>query len=85
MSALMIDNVISDVRNCYNLCEGLGWVEQEPQTLRLAYYIAFRQPVPFLYGYQNGGKGVPQEFVEVFISGRGFPHHIAQVASRTNR
>ena len=77
MSALMVDNIISDVRNCYNLCEGLGWVEQEPQTLRLAYYIAFR--------YQNGGKGVPQEFVEVFISGRGFPHHIAQVASRTNR
>lgn len=96
LTPLMVDNIIADVRNCYNMCEGSGWVEQEPQTGRLAHFIGFRQPVPFLYGYQlasnaykaqqNQQQAAPAtDCVEVFISGRGFPHSIAQIASRTNR
>ena len=43
--------------------------------------------MPFLYGYQSQSKVAQHhtDSVEVFISGRGFPHNIAQVASRTTR
>jgi len=51
----LVDNIIESPKALFNICEGVGHCELESsRSQKMAYYIGFSQPTPFLYHAGNG-------------------------------
>ena len=85
----LMDQIVESPQNLYNICEGIAYVDEGDWGNRRSEYIGFRQPVAFLYhtgnskGEENMISSKPahmikgEEWFEVFVSGKNFPHHLA--------
>ena len=93
----LLDSIVESPQNLYNICEGLSFVDEEDFGTKRCNYIGFKQPVAFLY---YAGSSRPEdnfmvksgalvrqgeEWFEVFVSGKGFPHSLAHVSSKVTR
>ena len=90
----LMDQIVENPEALYNVCDGVCFVDDEDFGSKRCEYIGFRQPVAFLY--HTGGikaeevgpsrKGFTnEEWFEVFISGKNFPHNLAQVSSKVTK
>jgi len=90
--AYLLDSIIESPANLYNICEGVAFADES--NLYGGALIGFKQPVAFLY--HTGGNRCEEKITiktsaeqgdifEVFISGKAFMHHLAQISSKVAR
>ena len=93
----LLDSIVESPQNLYNICEGYSFVDEEDFGTKRCSYIGFKQPVAFLY-YAGGSRQEDnfmvksngmvrqgEEWFEVFVSGKGFPHSLVHVSSKVTR